>query len=251
MKIAIMQPTYLPWLGYFDLMAQAEIFVFLDNVQFSKQSWQQRNRIKTPKGLEWLTVPVLIKGRFGQTIEQVELRDPTFWVEHFRAFEVHYARAHFWQTYQQELYNRFQTSASQPRLAQVNCLLVEWLADILDIRTPMVRASTLGVEGKRSARLVEICRVLGANEYLSPRGSAEYLDLDQQVFEHAAIDVTLQNYSHPTYRQLFPPFLPYASVMDLILNEGSRAREILIAGRGATFSLRDYAESGLNPSEHV
>lgn len=250
MQIAIMQPTYLPWLGYFDLMAQVETFVYLDDVQFSKQSWQQRNRIKTPKGLEWITVPVLIKGRFGQTIAEVELRDAKFWVEHFRTLEVAYGRAPFWETYRQELFELFQGLGEMTHLVQVNLAVLEWLERVLDIRTRTVRASELKVEGKRSERLVAICRALGAESYLSPIGSAEYLDLDQHVFEAAGIEVTCQNYTHPTYTQLFPPFLPYASVIDLILNTGPQAREILMSGHGTAFLLEEYVASHLNQHEH-
>src|SRR5216684_6490113 len=102
-KVAISQPTYLPWLGYFDLMDQVDVFVLLDDVQFEKQSWQQRNRIKTPVGLQWLTVPVIFKGRFGQLIKDVEIRDPDFWRNHFRAIELNYRRSPFFDHYAEEL----------------------------------------------------------------------------------------------------------------------------------------------------
>lgn len=242
MQIAIMQPTYLPWLGYFDLMAHVDAFVFLDDVQFSKQSWQQRNRIKTPKGLEWITVPVLIKGRFGQTIAEVELRDAQFWLEHFRTLEVAYSRAPFWKMYRQELNEVYQSFAGCRRLIDVNLALLEWLKTKLEIATPTVLASDLQVEGKRSERLVSLCRALGADHYLSPLGSAEYLDLERELFQEAGIGVTLQNYLHPTYPQLFPPFIAYASVIDLVLNAGPNAREILMSGHSTALTLSDVRE---------
>lgn len=252
MKIAIMQPTYLPWLGYFDLMDQVEQFVFLDDVQFSKQSWQQRNRVKTAKGLEWITVPVLIKGRFGQTIETVELKDARFWTEHFKTFEVQYGKARYWKEYRAELYALYQSFAAYTRLAQVNLEVIQWLAEKLEVRTPTVWASELQVEGKRSERLVRICEALNADRYLSPLGSAEYLDLDHSVFETAGIEVTLQNYTHPSYPQLFPPFLAYASALDLILNTGPQAGEIMRSGRGTALLLHEYAASQLHVGEeHV
>ena len=103
MKIAISQPTYLPWIGYLDLIDQVETFVLLDNVQFERQSWQHRNRIKTPSGLHWLTVPVLFRGRFGQLINEVEIRDIEFWRNHLRAIELNYRRAPFFADYFDEL----------------------------------------------------------------------------------------------------------------------------------------------------
>src|SRR5579864_5457599 len=98
MKVAISQPTYLPWLGYLDLIDQVDTFVLLDNVQFEKQSWQQRNRIKTPTGLQWLTVPVIFKGRFGQHIQDVEIRED-FAAKHLRALELNYRRAQYFDQY--------------------------------------------------------------------------------------------------------------------------------------------------------
>src|SRR5580704_12957199 len=105
-KVAISQPTYLPWLGYFDLIDQVDVFVLLDNVQFEKQSWQQRNRIKTPTGLQWLTVPVIFRGRFGQLIKDVEIREAEFWRNHLRAIELNYRRARFFHQYFEELSSR-------------------------------------------------------------------------------------------------------------------------------------------------
>ncbi len=99
MKVAIAQPTYLPWLGYFDLLDQVDKFVLLDTVQFEKQSWQQRNRIKTPTGLMWLTVPVVFRGRLGQRIVDVEIREPEFCRDHLRAVELNYRRAPFFGDY--------------------------------------------------------------------------------------------------------------------------------------------------------
>jgi hypothetical protein len=232
MKIAIMQPTYLPWLGYFDLMDQVDLFVLLDNVQFAKQTWQQRNRIKNSQGLEWLTVPVEFRGRFGQTIAEVEIRDAEFWKTHARSLEVNYGRAGHFHRFIPELLWIYQQNGQWRRLADLNIALMEWLKSMLDVKTPTVRASQLDAEGKRSGRVAAICRSVGATEYLSPVGAAGYILSEMEEFSERGIQVFFQNYTHPVYRQLFPPFLPFVSVIDCIFNEGSLSGEIMRSGRG-------------------
>ena len=234
MKIAISQPGYLPWCGFFDLMDQVDQFVLLDDAQFVKQSWDQRNRIKSSTGLQWLTVPVIFRGRLGQPLCEVEIREPQFWQKHLRSAEVNYGKARFFADYFPGLKEILEKCEPGQRLIDLNIALIEWLARELAVKTPMVRASTLGVEGKRSGRLVSMCKLLGASDYLSPR-SAIYLLDDLAMFEEAGQKVWFHNYKHPEYEQRFPPFLPYASVLDLLFNKGPEAGEIMRSGRGQPF----------------
>lgn len=230
MKIAISQPAYLPWLGYFDLIDQVDTFVLLDSVQFEKQSWQQRNRIKTPSGLQWLTVPVIFRGRLGQRIQDVEIRDRDFCRVHLRAIELNYRRAPFFAQFWDQV-SGILSSFCGSQLAELNQTLIEWFCRRLDIHTKMVRSSELQQTGKRSELLVSICQHLHAGEYVSPLGSAAYLLGDLAQFRKAGIDVFFQHYEHPEYNQLFPPFQSHASVLDLIFNAGENAPAILRAGR--------------------
>jgi hypothetical protein len=235
-KIAICQPTYLPWVGYFDLIDQVDIFVLLDNVQFQRQSWQHRNRVKSPSGLQWLTVPVKFRGRFGQLINQVEIRDTEFCRNHLRAIELNYRRTPFFSDYFGELSSRLsQSCLSGALLADLDIQLIEWFMNVLGIRTSVLLSSHLEQRGKRMELLGNICDSLGATEYVSPLGSAAYLLQDIDVLLDKGIEVGFQHYEHPQYRQLFPPFCPYASVLDLIFNEGERALEILRSGRRTPF----------------
>jgi hypothetical protein len=234
LKIAICQPTYLPWIGYFDLIDQVDVFVLLDDVQFEKQSWQQRNRIKTPTGLRWLTVPVIFRGRLGQLIKDVEIRDNEFWHDHSRAIELNYRRSRFFDTYSGALTSSIST-APGGLLVDLNIRLIEWLRGLLGIKTSVVFSSTLKQTGKRTELLANICRSLGATQYISPLGSAAYLLEEQDLLLDQGIDVVFHNFEHPEYRQLFPPFLPFASAIDLIFNEGDRAPEILRSGRRDPF----------------
>jgi WbqC-like protein family len=232
MRIAICQPTYLPWLGFFDLIDQVDTFVLLDTVQFERQSWQQRNRIKTPKGLLWLTVPVVFRGRLGQQIQQVEIREVEFRHKHLRAVELNYGRAAFFDLHFPALSSILQECSPGMPLVDLNLKLLRWLMDVLGLRTPLIRASSLGQEGRRTELLANICLKLGANEYVSPVSSAEYLLGEMAVLTESHVQTVFHNYKHPEYKQLFPPFVAFASVLDLILNEGERSIDIIRSGRG-------------------
>jgi hypothetical protein len=242
MKIAISQPAYLPWLGYFDLIDQVDSFVLLDSVQFEKQSWQQRNRIKTPTGLQWLTVPVVFRGHFGQRIVDVKIRDLKFTRNHLRAIELNYRRAPFFQRYFPEFAEILQ-SCSGEMLQQLTHQLILWFSGALGVRTKILKSSELEAEGKRSELLVGLCRLFRAEFYLSPLGSAAYLMDDLQLFSHAGIEVGFQHYEHPKYRQLFPPFQSHASILDLIFNEGENSLSIMRSGRRAAFAPHEIASA--------
>jgi WbqC-like protein family len=235
-KIAIAQPTYLPWLGYFDLLDKVDRFVLLDSVQFEKQSWQQRNRIKTPTGLQWLTVPVVFRKRLSQRIVDVEIREAEFWRDHLRAVELNYRRAPFFDRYYPAVSELLRSSAQGLRLAELTITLFRWLAGALGIPTPVVRSSELGVQGQRTHLLAEICRALGATAYISPLGSADYLLRELDTLAELGVTVSFQHYEHPCYRQLFPPFQAYASVLDLLFNEGDDALSILRSGQRTPFT---------------
>lgn len=230
-KVVIMQPTYLPWLGYFDLIDQADIFVFLDMVQFEKQSWQQRNRIRSHKGLEWVTVPTLIKGRFGQLIKDVEIREEIFVTNHLKQMAHNYQKAKAWKDYCDDFSHALKEAAGKKMLCRLNIKLIEWLCSRLQIRTQFVSASELDVSGKRSELLVSILKRLGADIYISPQGSAEYLQADYAFFQENGISIFFQDYNHPEYEQSYKPFVPFASVIDLLFNQGQMSREILLSGR--------------------
>lgn len=242
MRIAIMQPTFLPWMGYFDILDQVDLFILLDDVQFVKQSWQQRNRIKTPAGLEWLTIPVIFRDRFGQLIKDVEIGKLDFWKKHIRSIEVNYGRASHFDIYFTELLSIFKKGESWNKLADLNIKLIEWLREKIGISTSLIRSSSLAIDAERSSRLVAICQKVGAIEYLSPIGSAGYLLEEIKEFTDRGIEVFFHNYSHPVYKQLFLPFVPYASVLDLLFNEGPNSKESIRSGRGVAYLPEEIRE---------
>jgi hypothetical protein len=240
MKIAISQPTYLPWIGYFDLIDQVDLFVFLDNVQFEKQSWQQRNRIKTAVGLQWLTTPVIFRGRFGQLIKDVAIRDSQFCRSHIRSVELAYRRSPYFGQHFSEFSDRLR-ALCEGSLVELNIGLIDWIMGVLGIRTPTVRASALLATGKRTELLASICGAVGATKYISPVGSAVYLLGEQDHLNRANVEILFQNYRHPEYRQVYTPFEPYASVVDLLFNCGTEALKILRTGRGAPYSVKQLS----------
>jgi WbqC-like protein len=240
MKAAILQPTYLPWCGYFDLIDQVDTFVILDNVQFEKRSWQHRNRIKTATGLQWLTVPVLVHGRFQQLISDVEICDPAFARKHVRAIEWNYRGAEYFDKYFPEI-PQLLTCAAGTRLIELNLRVLGWLCSAFQVRSQFVRASELQATGKRTELLANICVEVGATEYLSPLGSAEYLVAEMDAMTSRGIEVSFQHFEHPVYRQLHGGFAPYASALDLLFNEGANAPEMIRGGRRPTYLPREVA----------
>jgi hypothetical protein len=229
--VAIAQPTFLPWLGWFDLADQVELLIVLDDVSFSKQSWQQRNRIRTAGGLIYLTLPVRTAGRLGQRIADVELTGDAPIEKILRTIQQNYSRAAYFSRYFDDFAAVLRESAAPGMLARLNVDIIGWLAGQLGIATPRIHASELAVDGKRGALVAKLCERVGATRYVSPAGAEDYLLEDRVEFESRGIAVELQVYEHPVYRQCFQPFVPYASALDLLLNEGDAAAQILRSGR--------------------
>jgi len=226
--IAIMQPTYLPWLGYFDLINRSDVFVFLDSVQFDKRSWQQRNRIKTPNGELMLTVPVLTKGRSDQKICDVMIDiSQKFEKKHFNSICSNYKKSRYFEFLVVELEEIFNSEIN--KLADLNIRLIEWLSSKLGINTKFVYSSQLDTDGSKTELLVNICKIINADHYISPAGSKEYID-QNNLFIKSGIKLSYQNYKHPTYSQLYGDFIPYMSVIDLLFNEGKKSLELIKSG---------------------
>ena len=226
MLAAIHQPQFLPWEGYFDKMDQAEVFVLLDDVQFKKNEWQNRNRIKGPNGPQWLTVPVHY--RLPQTMREVTADESSGWREtHLKSLRAAYGRApHFgW------VFPALERAYGEARgsIAEVNGALLEALRGLLGIRTPMRRSSELASSGSKSERLVSILRVVGADAYLSGAGALDYLE--PALFAAAGIRVLVQEFTPSPHPQSFGDYVPSLSVADLLMHEGPNALERIRAGR--------------------
>jgi hypothetical protein len=221
--VAVHQPQYLPWLGYFDKIDRADVFVLLDNVQFKKNEWQNRNRIKTAAGPQWLTVPVTYK--FPQRINEVGVNNRERWQHQQRqAILSNYRKAPCWDAVSPLLEEIF--TPVWEFLAPLNIFVVKRLAEILGIATPLYVASELpSFPENPDERLIAIAKHFGADTYLAGSGGRDYMDLDR--YERNGIKVHIQEYHHPVYEQRFGTFEPFMSVLDLLFNHGSESLNIL------------------------
>lgn len=233
LSIAIMQPTYLPWCGYFALMDRVDKFVILDSVQFAHRSWQQRNQIKTANGPLMLTVPVRVKHRREQHIDQVEIEYPGYFPKkHIRSIEVNYRHAPYFHKYGPELTALLEKHHSH--LADMTIEIIDWLRQAFGITTPLIKASGLAVDGHKADLLASICHAVGADHYVSPPGSRVYLCKSSTLAE-AGIGLSYHGYHNPPYPQQFGPFMPFCSAIDLLFHMGPESLAVLRAGgRDAT-----------------
>jgi hypothetical protein len=233
-KCAIMQPTYNPWLGYFDMMDYVDVFVYLDDVQLVKRSWQVRNRIKTPQGELFLTIPIKKTAPREETlIKDALINDGEKWrIKHLKAIIFSYKKASYFDVvfpFVESLIN-----APFQHLGDFNINFIENVRKRIGIRTKTIRSSSLNIVGRKDEKLAKICKALNCDFYLSPQGSAVYIEKEKpggKLVENG-IEVYYHNYEHPTYRQLHGDFLPYIGIIDLLFNEGfERALEIIRKGR--------------------
>jgi hypothetical protein len=228
MKVSIHQPNFLPYLGFFNKVAQSDLFVVYDVAQYVRDRFDNRNQIKGPNGPVWLTVPVQVKDSFKKRFHEVMLPlDDTWRMKHLKSIKMAYARAPYFSTYFGELERIY--LAPGDRLAELSIALIELMMDGLGIRTKMVRTTSLNLDLdlQSSEMIVQILRRVGADSYLAGRSGRNYMDLP--LFEREGIAVEFQEFSHPRYRQLFGEFVPNLSAIDLLLNEGENAGR-LVAG---------------------
>lgn len=243
-RCAIMQPTYLPWMGYFALIGSVDVFIFLDDVEFSHQSWQQRNAIKTKSGMKWLTVPVLHTNRNYQLINEVEINNTQSWRrQHFNTILQSYAKATHKGLYRSWLEELYQTQESS--LCELNIRIIQDMVGFLGLKTILKCSSPIRKTDDRIGRLIAYCKAVGADEYLSPPGSFDYIDANNQ-FEPNNIQLRYLHYEHPTYRQLFGTFTSHLSAIDVLMNEGPDSRDILMSGIRTPYTHEQLRETKID-----
>ena len=231
MKIMISQPTFFPWLGYFDLISQADQFVILDDVDFSYQSWQHRNNFKTPKGLEMFTISVK-EGKKKKKINEVELKNSKIITKKLNKFiSSNYGKSKYFKTIYENLSNTLEKSLASDSLVVLNCEIIKWCLKFLNIKTPISYSSEININSHRAHRINDICNIYNANEYISTPGAKVYLNDDKDEFKKNNIKLTYHNYKHPIYNQQFEKFIPFACIIDLIFNEGENSLNIIKSGR--------------------
>jgi hypothetical protein len=224
-KVAIIQSNYLPWKGYFDIIHDVDLFVFLDDVQYTTRDWRNRNLIKTAQGPLWLTVPVAAGAR-DLAIDQVELAGADWAANHWKSLAHHYGAAPHFKRYR-ELLEHVYLERRWSHLSQLNQFLVAKLAqEGLGIQTRFQDARALGAEGKQQARLLDILAKVGATSYLSGPAARAYID--PAGFAAAGIALEYMDYEgYPAYPQFHPPFTHGVTVLDLLFQVGPAAPELI------------------------
>ncbi len=225
MVIAIQQPEHLPWIGFFNKMLHCDLYVCLDNVQFKKRYFENRNKIKTPKGWDWLTVPVITKGLYTQKINEVKIDDSQEWRrKYLNCLKTNYAKTDYFE----EVFNGLTgvIGKNYDKLLELNLALIHLVRDYLGISTPLFCSSSI-CEGKGSELILDICLRKKANVYLSGPDGRNYLKLED--FKKNNIEFKYHDYVHPEYKQSNPPFVSHMSVIDLLFNYGRSALEIIKA----------------------
>lgn len=226
MKLVVLQPGYLPWLGFFDQMHWADIFVVYDDVQYTKNDWRNRNRIKGTNGPQWLTVPVHF--HLGNLIKDVALHQDKRWVEsHVKSLQFAYAKGKYFDDYFPQIKKLIK--APHERLIDLDMTLIMYLKGTLGIDTQVLYSSRMEAKGSKSQRLINICHECSATQYLTGDAARDYLDV--KLFEDNGIEVRYHHYKHPEYPQLFGDFVPHLSVVDLLFNCGPESLDYL-KGKG-------------------
>ena len=223
-KVVVLQSNYLPWKGYFDLIARADVFIFYDDVQFTKNDWRNRNRIKTPRGAEWISIPCGTD--LKRLINEVTITRHDWQQDHWNRIKINYASAPYLNLYR-DFFEDFYLNRVWNNLSELNQYLIVAISkQFLKLGTEFMDSSTFRPEGVKQDRLMDVLKKVGATEYISGPSAKSYIS--EESFEKEHMKLTWMDYSHyPVYPQQFPPFVHDVSVIDLLFNEGTAAIQYL------------------------
>lgn len=226
-RIGILQPVYLPWAGYFEQIALTDTFVFLDDVQYTKQDWRNRNKIKTPNGPVWLTIPIK-KMPLDTQINEIQVNYNNHWVsKHLKSVQINYNKAPYFDL----IYTIFEKIllSKYDKLSDITIELIIRFSEFMGINTNFLRSSELdAIESEdRNDRLIKISQMLSADAIYLGESSANYAVISD--YENHNISLSFQNYLHPTYPQLYGEFISHMCIIDLLMNTGKSAKDIILS----------------------
>lgn len=225
-KVAIVQSNYIPWKGYFDLINSVDAFVIYDEVQYTKGDWRNRNKIKTPQGAKWITLPINCSGKGFEPISEKFIADERWGENHWKIIYQNYFRTKYFDVYKDSLKEAMLTAGCH--LSSVNKKLIHYVCEHLNINTPIYDSSVFLQKGGKTERLVNICKDLYADIYLSGPAAQGYLEVE--LFEEVGMRVEWMDYTgYPVYTQLSPPFEHAVSILDLLFNEGPEAHRYMLS----------------------
>jgi len=224
-KVAILQSNYIPWKGYFDLIASVDEFIIYDDMQYTKRDWRNRNKIKTNNGAQWLSIPVEVKGKYLQSIQDTKISDEHWGKKHWNSIKQNYSKSRYFEQYK-DLFEGVYLESSVEHLSLINYKLICVINKILGIETKISWSSDYTLLDGKSERLLGLCKDSNASEYISGPAAKDYLD--ESLFTDSDIQVTWFDYSgYPEYEQRFPPFEHGVTILDLIFNEGPDAAKFM------------------------
>ena len=228
-KVAVLQSNYIPWKGYFDIINSVDEFIFYDEVQYTKNDWRNRNKIKTQNGIQWLTIPVRQES-LDQKISEVKVSMNNWAEKHWRTFVTNYSKANAFKAYR-ERFEKFYAGIETQFLSEINQQAIAFINGMLNIKTDIKNSTAYRLSEGRNERLLDLILQAGGTEYISGPAAKSYID--ENLFNEAGVKITWMNYSgYKEYHQLFPPFEHGVSIVDLILNEGDNAATYLKSHRG-------------------
>ncbi len=227
-KVAIVQSCYIPWKGYFDLINMVDEFILYDDMQYTRRDWRNRNLIKTPQGAQWLTIPVDVKGKYLQKINETKINDQTWAANHWKSIMANYARAHYFKDYSRHFEEVYLQAKDEDYLSQVNYQFLQMICSLLNIHSRITWSTDYKIDDdlKKTERLIALCQQAKATHYISGPSAKDYIQTN--LFENAGIDLSYIEYSdYPSYTQLFGEFVHGVTILDLIFNMGPSAHQYL------------------------
>lgn len=228
--IYITQPTYMPWIGYFSYLLKCRKVVFLDDVQFSRKSWQQRNKIFKETGFQYLTVPVEKKGKYDQKVNEVMVKNINFFDDHLKIIKHTYSKSLFFNDIFNQITEIRDSIINEKNLCKINIIIINKFLEIVGKKINYTTSSEIDVPGKKSQKLINICLALKAKKLMSNEGAKIYLNQDINLFKENKIDLSFYKYNPIKYNQLGKQFTPYLSIIDLLFNEGPKSSQIIENG---------------------
>ena len=225
-KIAILQSNYIPWKGYFDIINKVDEFILYDDMQYTRRDWRNRNKIITPNGLLWLSIPVDSKGKFYQRINDTKVVDHCWVDSHWKSIQYNYAKAEFFDMYSERVKAVYDACREEDYLSKINYRFIKEICDILEINTKITWSSDYKLVDGKTERLVGLVQSAGGQYYLSGPAAKDYIK--EEIFKEANISLEWMDYSgYPEYPQLSDSFEHGVSILDLIFNVGPESRKYM------------------------
>ncbi len=220
--VVIVQSSYIPWKGFFEMAARADELVLYDDMQYTVRDWRNRNRIKTPNGLHWLSIPVVVKGKRYQCIKDTQVVDSSWADKHWKTIRFNYGKAPFFEQYASWLEDLYTRAKQETHLSRINRLFIQAICEKLEIDTAITFSDRYELVAGKTEKLLHICEQAGATRYLSGPSAKDYMDAT--LFENKGIGLEFMEYDYPEYEQLYPPFEHAVTVLDPLMQLGPESK---------------------------